>query len=439
METERKRKLELSRTVNLYYLPKHFTTLLLAIFITNSAAAFEWEERRRNQFGEDFSYFLYPIAGDIPGLGSAAGVGTTILNLNETDLDFTGFYVEGDFDAAGYTFLDHHFIKNRLMLDVGYYTFNVAPIQYKRGIDSDENDYYLPKAEGKYLMGQLTLSFFQRQLETYIRIRDGKQRLLEVLDSNGTEFSAIDTSKYDVRDYTMGITLDNTDDRIDPRSGYRFEFALSGYRDTDPYRSSFLIANYNATFYLPFRRWDTMVFNVFSSRAHLRDRVTADYNTLKQERGLGCDILAPGPEQDQCFATEADYISELLAYNRFGTATPLGGTQRLRSFANARYYAGNSLFYGAEYRWNLTDERVPFDIYIAKGIRTGMQIALFVEQGSVADHTDDLLDTVKTSAGVGFRLVLSGVIIRADYSSGNEGSEFILFINYPWSMFSVDS
>jgi hypothetical protein len=35
--------------------------------------------------------------------------------------------------------------------------------------------------------------------------------------------------------------------------------------------------------------------------------------------------------------------------------------------------------------------------------------------------------------------VLSGIVIRADFAQGNEGSQFQLFITYPWSMFSVDS
>ena len=430
-------------TVSIYRaltLSKNALAICLIVFcIIQNAFAFDWQERRRDQFGRDFSYFLYPIAGDIPGLGSAAGIGATVLNIGETDLDFTGFNVQGDFDAAGYTFLDYHFIKNRLILDAGYYDFNVAPVQYNRGIDSSNDDYVLPKVEGKYFLAQLTLSFFQRQFETYLRIRNGKQRLLQVLDENGNEFSAVDTSERSVGDYTLGAILDNTDDRLDPRAGYRVEFSLTGYKDTDSLSSDFLISDYNITKYIPFRRWDTLVFNIFASRAHLRNRVDADFDTLQQERGLGCNDLPPGPEQDDCFATEADYINELIAFNDYGVATPLGGTQRLRSFANGRFYAGQSFFYGVEYRLNLTDEHVPFDIYVAKGVRTGLQLAFFAEQGSVADHAGDLFHTLKTSVGVGFRLVLSGVIIRADYSTGNEGSEFILFINYPWSMFSVDS
>lgn len=413
--------------------------LLILLLLSESVFAFQWQDRRRDQFGTDFSYFLYPIAGDIPGLGSAAGIGATILNINNSDLDFTGFNVKGDFDAAGYTFLDYHILKNRLIFDVGYYTYEVAPIAYKRGINSDKDDYILPKAEGAYTEGQLTLSFLERKFETYFRYGAGKQRLLQVLDKNGEEYAAVDSNYRHGSRYSLGAILDNTDDRLDPRKGYRFEVAVNQDSNSDALRSDYYVSDYNFTAYFPFDRYDTLAFNVFRSDAHVTHRVSADYETLRVERGLGCDDLAPGPDKDNCLTTEADHINQIIASNNYGNARSLGGTQRLRSFANNRYYAGHSFFYGAEYRWNLRDERTPFDIYIARGIRTGMQLAFFVEQGSVADRTGELFDHMKSSYGMGFRLVLSGVIIRADISSGTEGSEFVLFINYPWSMFSVDN
>jgi hypothetical protein len=144
-------------------------------------------------------------------------------------------------------------------------------------------------------------------------------------------------------------------------------------------------------------------------------------------------------EQADCYSLEQDYLNEVIAGNKYGNASALGGTQRLRSFANGRYRAGQAVFAGAEYRWNLTDEYTPFNIFIAKGVRTGLQLAVFSEAGSVAERTDDLFTVVRYSVGVGFRAVLSGVIIRADIANGDEGTEFVLFINYPWSMFSVDN
>ena len=164
-----------------------------------------------------------------------------------------------------------------------------------------------------------------------------------------------------------------------------------------------------------------------------------DFATLQATDGLNCGAYPPGPERDDCLATEAKHINALIANNRYGTASSLGGTQRLRSYDNYRYYAGQALFYGVEYRWNLTDEHTPFNIILARGIRTGIQLAAFWERGMVADHTRDLFRDGRVSYGGGFRLILSGVIIRLDLANGSEGFQSQLFITYPWSMFSVDS
>jgi hypothetical protein len=56
----------------------------------------------------------------------------------------------------------------------------------------------------------------------------------------------------------------------------------------------------------------------------------------------------------------------------------------------------------------------------------------------VADHAGVLSDG-RDSYGIGFRVILSGVIIRLDFAGGDEGAQTQLFITYPWSMFSVDN
>lgn len=390
-------------------------------------------DRRRDQFSKDFGYFIYPIAGDIPGLGQAAGVGTTILNMNKTDMDFTGFKIDGDFSASGATLLDISLLPQRLIFDIGYYDYDVAPIVYERGIDSSQDDVLLPKVKGYYWLGQMTLTFMQRKIEAFYRLGIGKSQLLEVRKKDGSLYGVADTSERDERGDTLGISFDNTDDRLDPRRGVRAEIARKSFDNDDPYRSDFYIMDYNLTAYVPAHKWDTLAFNIFRSDAHVTKRATTDFSTLQGIIGFNCG------GDTVCEEAEQKFIDQRIAYNQYGVASSLGGTQRLRSFANGRYAAAHSLFYGMEYRLNLTDERVPFDIYIARGVRTGLQLAFFAEQGSVAETTSDLWKKRKTSYGVGFRLVLSGVIIRADYATGDEGDEFVLFINYPWSMFSVDS
>jgi hypothetical protein len=409
---------------------------LIIIFMSVGNAAVE---RRRDQFGKDFGYYIYPIAGEIPGLGTAAGVGASVLNIADTDADFTGYYIDGDFRAKGAALLDYHVMPKRLIFDVGYNDYLVAPIVYGRGIHSSPDDVIYPKAEGHYLLGQLTLTFDQRRYEAFARLLSGRERLHQILDKDGSAFEGVDTDWHSHQPISLGATMDLTDDRLDPRQGMRAEFSSRLPSNNDADQSEYFVNDLNLTGYIPFRRWDTLALNLFYSRAVVTRKGETDFTTLQQTSGLNCNQYPPGIERDDCIATEKKHLDNLIANNRYGTASPLGGTQRLRSFDNYRYYAAQALSYGIEYRWNLTDEHTPFNIYIAKGIRTGIQMAAFWERGMVAERSSDLFDDYRTSYGIGFRLILSGVVIRFDVADGDEGTQTQLFITYPWSMFSVDN
>ena len=412
--------------------------MLLILF--SSMAHAEIVERRRDQFGKEFAYYLYPIVGEIPGLGKAAGFGASVLNIGDSDTDFTGYYVRGDLEATGVAFLDYNIVPHRLIFDVGYNDYLVAPVVYNRGIDSDPSEVIYPKVDGGYVLGQLTLTFDERRYEMFVRLLRGQERVLEVLDKDGQAFSNLDTSWKSGNAVSLGGSLDLTDDRLDPRKGMRFELSSrlpNSYGGPDA--SEYYVNDYNVTGYVPTRKWDTLVFNMFYSRAYVTREGLTDYALLQQRYGLNCTQYPVGSERTACESTEAQLLANMLANNQNGTASSLGGTQRLRSYDNGRFYAGQSLSYGVEYRWNLTDERTPFNIYVAKGIRTGIQLAAFWERGMVADRFSDLYKGGRNSYGVGARLVLSGVVIRFDLARGSEGTQSQIFITYPWSMFSVDN
>ncbi len=413
---------------------------LVALMLFSSAGNAEVVERRKDQFGRDFGYYLYPIAGEIPGIGRAAGFGASVLNMVDGDTDFTGYYVRGDFKATGAAILDYHVVPNRLLFDIGYNDYEVAATQYNRGIDSDPLDVIYPKVDGRYVISQMTLTYDQRRYEFFARMVHGQNRLLEVLDKDRQAYAGIDTRWSIGNAYSLGGSLDLTDDRIDPRSGVRFEFTSRIPNRQNADRSEYFVNDYNLTTYTPMRKQDTLAFNLFYSRAHVTRTGLTDPTLLRQRYGLDCAAnYPPGPNLDACIATEDKLVNGLLGSNQYGTASPLGGTQRLRSFDNGRFYSGQALSYGVEYRWNLTDERTPFDIFVARGIRTGIQLAAFWERGMVADELSQLFKAGRESYGIGARLVLSGVIIRLDLARGPEGAQSQLFITYPWSMFSVDS
>ncbi|MBI5429227.1 MAG: hypothetical protein HY938_02080 [Nitrosomonadales bacterium] len=409
------------------------------LMLIGSVSHAEVVERRKDQFGRDFGYYFYPIVGEIPGMGRAVGFGVSVLNMTGGDTDFTGYYVRGDIKATGAALLDYNVVPRRVLFDAGYNDYLVAATAYSRGIDSDPVDVIYPKVEGAYLLGQMTLTFDQRRYELYARMLGGRNRLIEILDKDRKAFAGVDTDWRSGNSYSLGGSIDLTDDRVDPRKGVRLEVSTRLPNGHNADISEYFVNDYNLTGYMPTRNWDTLVFNLFYSRAHVTREGLTDYALLQQRYGLNCSQYTVPAELAACQSAEAKLLAGTLANNRYGTATALGGTQRLRSFDNGRFYAGQALSYGAEYRWNLTDERTPFDIYIAKGIRTGIQLAAFWERGMVADEFSKLFKGGRESYGIGARLVLSGVVIRFDLAHGPEGPQSQLWITYPWSMFSVDN
>lgn len=395
-------------------------------------------ERRRNQFSTDFAYFVYPLAGNIPGLGAASGMGATVANIAETQADFTGFYVAGDFTAGGATLLDIHLIDRLLIFNTGIYNYKVAPKVFRRGIDSDKNDYILPYYEGGAAVGQLTLTFDERRYEGYARWVNNGGTVNRVLDRYGNDFSSTDKSFQTENILNLGFAVDITDDVQDPRVGWRAEGVRRSSMEQRFMTSRFDIYDLNLTSYLPVGRASTWAFNVFYSSAERQSAASTDYATLQSAMGLQCGAITDQTALSRCRATEAQFINDRIAYNEYGVATSLGGTQRLRSYANGRFYGGKAVSYGTELRWNLTDERTLMNWLVLRGLRTNIQLALFGEVGSVADTWNELHHTFRYSYGSGFRALFSGVTIRLDIGLGDEGAEMQLFLDYPWSVFSID-
>jgi hypothetical protein len=95
------------------------------------------------------------------------------------------------------------------------------------------------------------------------------------------------------------------------------------------------------------------------------------------------------------------------------------------------------VFYGTEVRWNLTDERTPFNIFIMKDIRTSVQVAAFYEIGTTSDVRSELnkRSNMRDDYGLGLRIITaSGVVFRGDLAFGKEGMTPEIFIGYPWEI-----
>lgn len=398
--------------------------------------------RREKSFDYTPSYFLYPIASEIPGLGSAFGAGLTVNNIASSDIDFTGVKLTGDFKVSLLTLLNIHLIKERVILDTGFFNYDVATIVYDRGPNSSDTMYLAPKVKGRGYFFQLTNSYFDRMFEIFLRKTYDKSLLLSLTDEKGSYFETKDNEEFTGGSLDFGLVLDLTDHRYDPYQGLKLEALLKAPSSNEVATSKYIIIDLNTSFYIPIGPNITWAFNYFKSDAIITDKATTNYKSLKEKIGLNCDMITVGQdaEKEKCQAIENKRINERILFNQHARATPLGGSQRLRSFDNGRFYAGKSRFFATEFRFNFNKKNEDFNYLIMKGIRTGFQLALFAETGTVFDNKDEM-NFNKSSYGIGGRVIFKGgTVFRFDVANGsNHETKSTVFIDYPWSLNPADN
>jgi len=390
-------------------------------------------ERRRSQFMNDPGYYVFPMPYSIPGVGEGIGVVGIGMNMGRSYTDMYGFALAGGLKGGGLGVTDIHLLPQRLILDVTAIRFGTSTITSysKRGMETDKHDFsYLQFDNYWFAGGRLTATFFDRMIEVYGGGYKIGSELDKILDQNGTTLQEIQGSpKWRTDMYGVGVRGDLTDDYYDPRKGVRLDVSRWWSPPPSTDHPDFYRMEYSASVFLPLGRRSTWVFNYFRSDAHVLRQGTTNRDDVKLQQNLDCSTWTDPVKCEQV-------VDNIVAGNTYGTATGLGGTSRLRAYPSDRYSGAHTVFYGTEVRWNLTEEAHPFDIFIAKDVRTVLQVAAFYELGSVADKREDLGDVYRPSYGGGFRMVTaSGIVFRADVASGREGIETTIIFGYPWESF----
>jgi outer membrane protein assembly factor BamA len=414
--------------------------LLVAIVSVQAAFADEetfYPQRRKDQFSTDPGYYVFPMPYSIPGVGEGVGVMGIGMNLGGTYTDVFGFALAGSLPGWGVGVSDIHLVPRTLILDLTSIQFGKSTITsyQQRGMQSGKHDFsYLQFDQYGFSGGRLTATSTDRRFEAYGGGYLIGSQLDKVLDQNSnTILEAEGSPTWRTKVYGVGLRGDLTDDYYDPRRGVRLDVGRwwsppASSSDPDFYRME-----YNATVYFPLGKHSTWLLNYFRSDAHVTRQGETDPSVIEQQQGLNCSDPTLTPQQR---ADCQDVVNNIIASNTYGTATGLGGTSRLRSYPEGRFTGAHMVFYGTEVRWTLTEEAHPFDIFIAKDVRTVLQVALFYEMGSVADKRQDLGDLYRSSYGAGFRMVTaSGIVLRADLATGREGIETTIIFGYPWESF----
>lgn len=406
-------------------------TLLPTLALAND---FNIPERRKLQHETNEGYAIFPFPYSLPGIGEGLSLVGGATNLGGGYTDLYGLIIGGGIKGAAIGVDDLHLIPRKLILEAGVSAINKATITSydKRGMKSNKDDYNLIEISNTRSIGsRLTATFYNRRLEFYGAYYLFWSRLERIRNNDGEVIIDIEDPKTEKGDQKIvGIRIDLTDDYQDPRHGLRID--TSGwYNPSEDSGPEYLLLDINTSLYLPFGKRSTWVFNYFQSDAFIFSKGETDREDIIDKLGIDCDSIADAEDKSRCNRV----IDNTIAQNTYGTASSLGGFSRLRAYPQGRYSGAHTRFLGTEFRWNLTDEFTPFNLYVIRDVRTAVQLAFFYEAGSIADVRSDLYDITRSAYGVGVRIVTaSGAVFRGDFSYGNEGFQPNVFIGYPWEL-----
>ena len=402
---------------------------LFVFFIVGAADAFEID-RRREQFNKHYGQLFVPLPYSLPGLGTGLLLIGNFGNIADTTTDFAAIGAIGDAEFI-FTFLDELFIAPELLYlqYLRAHGFKFAFQQYSsRGMNTLKNDFQYGIGNSYDLNAPtLKLTFIDRMLEIGIGInkQSGTFQKFVNPDENDPTKQGETVATFDpgleiniANKIEFSIRIDFTDDYKDPRKGIRNSLFIDRQTAKISSEPSFDVVTNDLQIYIPVLEKSTIVFDLQVSDAYVTKKGETNLEVLKIKNGFNENLA-----------------NAELASNTNGTSLSLGGGDRLRSLPEGRFQGAHTIYYAAEFRWNYSSTGgEKLDLFFIQDLVEELQVALFIEQGSISETKSELGKTVKTSVGSGFRFLSgSGNLYRADFATGEEGPAFSVIIQYPWT------
>ena len=412
---------------------KIITFIMMLLY---SGVSFSYElipERRKDQNPTQPAHLIVPLPYSKPGIGEGIIVLGTLSNVAETTADISAVFVGGEAEGTILNGSEIPLYSDVLFLNFTLQDINKATVNnYSiRGIsNTDKNDFtIMDLSVAKETNAGLKLTFYERRLNFDYSYSNFEFQVDAIRDNNGALITTLSKPFVNSGESEkFGFSVDLTDDYLDARKGLRFEMAYQDHKANTLMQPDFYTLDYNLLGYIPIAQSDTLVINYYQSDAHVKRKGDTDPTNIRAELNSNC---AGG--DTVCLATEQKLVNNYIKARTYGTSRSLGGDLRLRSFPQGRYQGAHTAFLGVEYRWNISQEVKPFDYFIWKDVRTGLQVAFFAEVGSVSETPSALWNEKRYSFGTGFRLVAaSGAVYRADIAKGDEGAQVIVIFEYPW-------
>ncbi|MCB0393518.1 MAG: hypothetical protein KDD25_03110 [Bdellovibrionales bacterium] len=374
------------------------------------------------------SFFVFPLAVSLLGVGSFYGLTAGVNKLTGTDIDITLAKTFGRIDAHGGLITGIPVVPSKLYIDVSYGRINEGffETEYARGIE--KADVYVEKIEAYGLRFELKYypfewwtirpGFAQTEAEINEYTYNGNE-----VDLNDTDIASINT------DYIFtetDITL--LDNKERPTKG---AIATLGalYESGRAEESDQLTLSYKVSGYVPVATSLVWANTIFGSDATVLNEKYGEPSDIRSKLGSNCSDISNQSHRDRCEDWQDDYVHYQSASNRNGSAYALGGSRYLRSYREGRFRGAHSRAFSSELRWTLSETLgIPYFTNSGRAI----DLVPFWDVGFVNDFESKLYDSARNSFGASLRAYFSPTVIRLAYATGEEGDGIYLTAGAAW-------
>ena len=387
-------------------------------------------DRRQAKFKSDSSYLILPVPYAVPGVGEGIAYTAMAGNFMDTNVDLVAMRATGAGEGTFIGLYDVHLIPEFLIVNIDYLDVSQFSVRNyaKRGINSDKDGYTLLALDNlKESFVDVRVSLFDRRLEVYQKKSQNETTIGQILDNKGEVQTTFANPQAMASEKTVqGITLDYTDDFLDPRQGIRLQSQSSHSPRINDSAADYLVKDTKLNLYFPLGKNSVWAVHGAMSDAEVTTAGQTDPDKIASELGLPCAYA-------DCGQDAKDLIDRMIVEREKGTAATLGGMDSLRSFAMDRFQGAHSRYFSTELRINFANKVRPFDFWIWKDISTSIQWVTFYDVGTVAEEKSELWKQSANSLGTGIRMVTaSGYVYRADVATGSEGPNVVMVFDYPW-------
>lgn len=394
--------------------------LILALLLSHPKTVFA-------QGTEETSYFALPGAVFLKGLTPIYGVAAGANNLYKNKLNLAAIKSFGSVDG---------FLVAATKVPLFIPTLDADLIYGQADKLEWQTSYTRGSAPGYFVIQKLKLSGYLAKLNSrwfherlVVGVGMGKLEAgfkgYEDLDGNLIELPRANLLDVTNEILLVSISWNQWDDSADPYKGYALKLAANEVTGRVA-QSDVRTIDYSAHGALPVTESTSWFFGFSASDASVTKKETS-YDTQGEVRtgfNVTCGNLTNAQERARCETLENHLVDFLSEQNKYGAASPLGGSTRgLRAYREARFKSAHSLLITNEFKWNLSrDINLPF----FDGTEKRLTLAPFFELGYTNDLYSQLFAKNLYSYGLAMRAKIKRILLRLEgaFAEGDTKSVF---------------